>query len=398
MKGFPPYTAYSDHRINKNVIKQDPKLKFVVQSMIAPADILINGHRPWDIQIHNTDFYERVLTGGSLALGESYMDGWWDCEALDQFFEKILEKRLDKKVMANTTLLLKAFLKGKLLWSQRRSKAFVIGEWHYDIGNNLFSVMLDKRMNYSCGFWETAKTLDTAQEDKLDLICRKIGLEPGMKVLDIGCGWGGFAKYAAKKYGARIFGITVSREQVEYARNNCHGLDVKIDLKDYRELKEEYDRVVSIGMFEHVGNRNYPTFFKTVHRCLKEDGLFLLHTIGGNTSMETTDPWINKYIFPNSIIPSAKQITSAAEGKFVIEHWHSFGQYYDKTLMAWYNNFTENWTQLGDEYDERFYRMWTYYILSSAGSFRSRRNQLWQIVFSKKGIKGGFHYREPSLN
>ena len=398
MKDFLPYTAYSDHRIDNNLVKQAPKLKMIVQSILAPADIFIDGHRRWDIHIHNTDFYERVLTGGSLALGECYMDGWWDCEALDQFFEKIMENRLDKKVKSNTTLLLKAFLKGKVLLSQSRSKAFVIGKWHYDIGNNLFSVMLDKGMNYSCGFWETAKTLDTAQEDKLDLICRKIGLEPGMKVLDIGCGWGGFAKYAAKKYGARIYGITVSREQLEYARNACHGLDVKFDLKDYRELKEEYDRIVSIGMIEHVGHRNYPIYFKIVHRCLKEDGLFLLHTIAGNTSVETTDPWINKYIFPNSVIPSAKQITSAAEGKFVIEHWHSFGQFYDQTLMAWYNNFKNNWTQLGDEYDERFYRMWTYYLLSSAGSFRSRRNQLWQIVFSKNGIKGGFHYREPSLN
>jgi cyclopropane-fatty-acyl-phospholipid synthase len=173
---------------------------------------------------------------------------------------------------------------------------------------------------------------------------------------------------------------------------------VNIDLKDYRALKKEYDRIVSIGMFEHVGYRNYPIYFKIVHRCLKKDGLFLLHTIAGNTSVETADPWINKYIFPNSVIPSAKQITSAVEGKFVIEHWHSFGQYYDQTLMAWYNNFKKNWTKIGDEYDERFYRMWTYYLLSSAGSFRSRRNQLWQIVFSKKGIKGGFHYRERPLN
>ena len=219
-----------------------------------------------------------------------------------------------------------------------------------------------------------------------------------MKVLDLGCGWGGFAKYAAEKYSANVYGITVSREQVEYAKKICRGLSVKIDLKDYRELKEKYDRIVSIGMFEHVGCRNYNTFFKIVHRCLKADGLFLLHTIAGNSSVAIPDPWVNKYIFPNSMLPSAKQITSAAEGRFVIEHWHSFGQYYDKTLMAWYNNFKGNWTKLKDAYDERFYRMWTYYLLSFAGSFRSRRNQLWQIVFSKKGIKGGFHYSEKLLD
>ena len=398
MKYIPLNAVHKFRHFTKVNVIQEPKSKNVVQSFLAPANILINGQRPWDIHIHNAKFYERVLTGGSLALGECYMDGWWDCGALDQFFEKIMEHRLDKKVKANTSLLLWAYLKAKTLLAQSRSKAYEIGKWHYDIGNTLFANMLDKGMNYSCGYWETAKTLDNAQDDKLDLICRKIGLEPGMKVLDIGCGWGGFAKYAAEIYSANVYGITVSREQVEYAKKICRGQSVKIDLKDYRELKGKYDRIVSIGMFEHVGCRNYNTFFKIVHRCLKADGLFLLHTIAGNSSVEIPDPWVNKYIFPNSMLPSAKQITSAADGRFVIEHWHSFGQYYDKTLMAWYNNFKGNWTKLKDVYDERFCRMWTYYLLSLAGSFRSRRNQLWQIVFSKKGIKGGFHYRENRMD
>jgi len=373
---------------------KESKVKNVVRKMLEPSDVQINGNRPWDIQIHNPNFYERVLSGGSLALGESYMDGWWDCEALDQFFERILEDRLDKKVRTNAKLSLCVMLKAKIINAQNRSKAYVIANRHYDIGNNLFSIMLDKWLNYSCAYWEKAKTLDNAQEAKLDLICRKMGLRPGMKVLDIGCGWGGFAKYAAEKYGANIHGITVSREQVKFANKFCQGLDVKIELKDYRELKEKFDRIVSIGMFEHVGCRNYRTFMKVLHRCLKDDGLFLLHTIAGNTSVNSTDPWINKYIFPNSMLPSAKQITSAAEGLFLLEDWHSFGQYYDKTLMAWYNNFTKNWTKLKNAYDERFYRMWTYYLLSCAGSFRSRRNQLWQIVFSKKGIKRGYRYKE----
>jgi len=369
-------------------------LKKVLQKMLEPSDVQINGNRLWDIQIHNFIFYERVLSGGSLALGESYMDGWWDCEALDQFFERILEDRLDKKVKTNAKLFLRLMFKAKIINVQNRSKTYVIGDRHYDIGNNFFSIMLGRDLNYSCGYWEKAKTLDNAQEAKLDLICRKIGLKPGMKILDIGCGWGGFAKYAAEKYGANIHGITVSREQVKFAANLCQGLDVKIELKDYRKLKEKYDCIVSIGMFEHVGCRNYRTFMKVVHRCLKADGLFLLHTIAGNTSVNSTDPWIDKYIFLNSMLPSAKQIASAVEGFFVLEDWHSFGQYYDKTLMAWYDNFKKNWTKLKDAYDERFYRMWTYYLLSCAGSFRSRRNQLWQIVFSKKGIKGGCRYRK----
>ena len=363
--------------------------KQTIQNIFDLADVRINGNRPWDIQVRNLSFYERVLAGGSLALGETYMDGWWDCEALDQFFYKIMDARLDKKVKKSKQVVW-AILKAKIMNAQSRSKAYEIGKRHYDIGNDIFSIMLDKGMNYSCGYWKKAGTLDKAQEAKLDLICRKTGLKPGMKILDIGCGWGGFAKYAAEKYDVRVLGITVSREQVEFARKFCKGLPVEIELQDYRKLKEEFDRIISIGMFEHVGSRNYRAYMKVVRRCLTSDGLFLLHTIAGNSSVNSTDPWINKYIFPNSMLPSAKQITSAAEGVFVLEDWHSFGQYYDKTLMAWYSNFTKNWDKIKDTYDQRFYRMWTYYLLSCAGSFRSRRNQLWQIVFSKKGIQGGY--------
>jgi cyclopropane-fatty-acyl-phospholipid synthase len=363
--------------------------KQTIQDIFDLADVRIDGNRPWDIQVLNLSFYERVLAGGSLALGETYMDGWWDCEALDQFFYKIMDARLDKKARKSKQVLW-AILKAKITNVQSRSKAYEIGKRHYDIGNDIFSIMLDKGMNYSCGYWNKAGTLDKAQEAKLDLICRKTGLKPGMKVLDIGCGWGGFAKYAAEKYDVRVLGITVSREQVEFARKFCKGLPVEIELKDYRKLKEKFDRIISIGMFEHVGFRNYRTYMKVVQRCLTSDGLFLLHTIAGNSSVNSTDPWINKYIFPNSMLPSAKQITSAAEGVFVLEDWHSFGQYYDKTLMAWYGNFTKNWDKIKDTYDQRFYRMWIYYLLSCAGSFRSRRNQLWQIVFSKKGIQGGY--------
>ena len=363
--------------------------RYIIQEILSLADVRINGDRPWDIRVVNQKFYERVLAGGSLALGESYMDGWWDCEALDQFFAKIMDARLDKKIKKSKQALW-AVLKAKITNVQRRSKAYEIGKRHYDIGNDLFSIMLDKSMNYSCGYWNDAKSLDEAQEAKMDLICRKMGLKRGMKVLDIGCGWGGFAKYAAEKHNVKVLGITVSREQVEFARTFCQGLPVEIKPQDYRELKEKHDRIISIGMFEHVGVKNYRTYMKVVHSCLASEGLFLLHTIAGNSSVNTTDPWINRYIFPNSMLPSAEQITSAAEGLFVLEDWHSFGPHYDKTLMAWYSNFKKKWGKIKDTYDKRFYRMWTYYLLSCAGSFRSRRNQLWQIVFSKKGVKGGY--------
>ncbi len=370
-------------------VRKQKSAKRLIEGFLSQADVRINGPRPWDIQVVHSDFYERVSTGNSLAIGESYMDGWWHCEALDQFFERILRAELDKKAKTKARVIGTA-LKARLINGQRRSKAYDIGKRHYDIGNRLFECMLDKRLNYSCAYWNQAKTLDDAQEEKLDLICSKLAIQPGMTVLDIGCGWGGFAKWAAEKYKVSVLGITVSREQVVYATQSCRGLDVTIKLQDYRSLKGTFDRIVSIGMFEHAGYRYYREFMRVLRRCLKKEGLALLHTIGRNTTAKTADPWIVKYIFPNSMLPSACQIAAASEGLLVLEDWHSFGPHYDTTLMAWHHNFTQNWDEIKNMYDDRFYRMWTYYLLSCAGSFRSRRNQLWQIVFSKKGIKGGY--------
>jgi len=362
------------------------KAKQVIKNILTPLDIRINGNRPWDIQINNPQFYQRVISGGSLALGESYMDGWWDCKALDEFFKRLLESRIDKKNKSLKPAILWEVFKARVMNLQSGARAFIIGRRHYDTGNRLFKIMLDKGLNYSCGYWHNACDLDEAQIGKLDLICRKIGLEQGMTVLDIGCGWGGFAKYAAETYGVKVKGITVSKEQAGYAREQSKGLDVTIELTDYHDLNEQFDRIVSIGMFEHVGWKNYKIFMEVVHRCLKDDGMFLLHTIAGNTPAKSTDPWIGTYIFPNSMLPSASQIFRAAEGLFILEDLHSLGRYYDQTLMAWYDNFTQNWDRLKDQYDMRFFRMWRYYLLSCAASFRSRRNQLLQIVFSKQGI------------
>lgn len=361
----------------------------LVRKLLEPADVLLNGSRPWDIKIRNPHFFDRVLSGGSLALGESYMDGWWDCEALDQFFDRIMRARLDRKTRKHPRVLWGS-AKVALTSVPRRSKAFEIGKRHYDIGNDLFCLMLDKGMNYSCAYWKDAKTLDEAQKAKLRLICRKFSLQPGMTVLDIGCGWGGFAAYAARKFGVKVLGITVSREQVKLARERCRGLPVTIELRDYRDVEGHFDRIVSIGMFEHVGAGSYRTFMRVIRRCLAPEGLFLLHTIAGNRSVRSGDPWVVKYIFPHSMLPSARQIASAAESRLVLEDWHSFGPHYDPTLMAWHRNFTQNWHYIQNVYDQRFFRMWTYYLLSFAGCFRARRLQLWQIVFSRDGIRQGY--------
>ena len=363
-----------------------------VEGLLGLADVRVNGDRPWDLQVKDERVFGRVLRQGTLGLGEAYMDGWWDAPKLDEFFHKVVAADLKRKVGLSWPLI-KTVIRAAFLNLQSYRRAFEIGERHYDNGNDLYQAMLDKRMTYTCGYWSgkpKAGTLDEAQEAKLDLVCRKLGLKAGEHVLDIGCGWGSFAKFAAERYGARVTGITVSREQAELGRETCKGLPVELRLEDYREVRGEFDHVVSLGMFEHVGKKNYRVFMKIVDRCLAEGGLFLLHTIGSKRSVNSTDPWIGKYIFPNGMLPSMKQIAKAAEGLFVMEDWHNFGADYDPTLMAWFRNFEKAWPSLRGKYGERFHRMWKYYLLSCAGAFRARHIQLWQMVFSKKGVSGGY--------
>ena len=357
--------------------------------LLEHADIRLNGDRPHDMQVHNPRTYARVLAQGSLGLGESYMDGWWDAERLDEFFHRLLRARIDEKVRHSWAEYLD-LMRARLINLQTPSRAYRVGEHHYDIGNELYKRMLGRYLVYSCGYWAEADNLDDAQIAKIDLICRKLGIEPGMRVLDIGCGWGEAARYIAERYGAEVVGVTISREQAEYGRRLCEGLPVDIRLQDYRELDERFDRILSVGMFEHVGYKNYRTFMDTAARYLSQDGLFLLHTIGNNRTSVTTDPWIARYIFPNSMIPSAKQITEAAEDRFIIEDWHNFGIDYDRTLCAWYENFEAAWPEFKEQYGARFHRMWKYYLLSCAGSFRARLNHLWQIVLSPRGRPGGY--------
>ncbi len=363
--------------------------KNIGKSLLHAAGISPNGTEPWDIQIHNEDFYLRVLTEGPLGLGESYMDKWWDCQRIDIFIEKILRANIDTKIKIPFHFYAKQVL-AKVINFQSKRRARQVAYTHYDLGNDLFEKMLDNRMIYSCGYWKTATTLDDAQKDKLELICQKLQLKPGLKLLDIGCGWGGLARYAAENYGVSVTGVTISEQQYQHAKESCKGLPIEIRLQDYRDLNDQFDRIVSVGMFEHVGHLNYPTFMHTVHRALKSDGLFLLHTIGINETSSLANEWITKYIFPNGMLPSIAQIAKSAEKLFVIEDWQNFGAYYDNTLMAWYENFQAHWNTLKSQYDERFYRMWTYYLLACAGSFRARSNQLWQIVMSKNGVAGGY--------
>lgn len=359
-----------------------------LQSLLAEADVRLDGERPWDLRIHDPRVPARLLSGGSLALGESYMDGGWEADSLEGFLQRVLAAGLDRRVLGLADV--RIALLARLFNLQRGRRGRAVGERHYDLGNDLYAAMLGRRLVYSCGYWRDAPDLDAAQEAKLDLCCRKLGLRPGMRLLDIGCGWGEMLRFAAERYGVSGVGLTISREQAAYASALCAGWPIEIRVQDYRGFDGRFDRIVSIGMFEHVGVRNYAGYFDLARRWLDPDGLFLLHTIGGNRSRRHTDPWIAKYIFPNSMLPSAAQLATVLEGRFVLEDWHNFGADYDRTLQAWRANVEVAWPRLDARYDERFQRMWRYYLAASMACFRTRLIQLWQLVLSPGGVPGGY--------
>ena len=368
-----------------------PSLRGGIEVLLAKADIRVNGNRPWDMRVHSPGVFSRIAAHGSLGLGEAYVDGEWDSDRLDEFFTRVLRARLDREVRP-LRLVLPA-LGARLTNRQSARRAWQVGVSHYDLGNDFYRAMLGKTMAYSCGCWRNAATLDEAQEAKLELICRKLLLAPGMRVLDIGCGWGSFMAHAAERHGAKCTGVTVSKEQAAYSWHNHIGLPLEVRLSDYRDLEGSYDRVASIGMFEHVGHRNYRTFMKTVHRLLSGDGIFLLHTIGKNERGNPSDPWIEKNIFPNGEIPSFDRIARAIDGLFVVEDVQNLGADYDRTLMAWHANFEAAWPHFA-ALGERFRRQWRYYLLSCAGAFRARDLQVWQWVLTPRGMIGGWPRNE----
>ncbi|MFC2990745.1 cyclopropane fatty acyl phospholipid synthase [Halomonas tibetensis] len=364
------------------IVLPDTRARHIVEQLLKNSGVALNGNAPQDLRVYHPDFFSRLLHQGTLGLGEAYMDGWWKCDRIDEMAYRLLQHGLGERAHTPSERLMYRLQAG-FFNLQSRARAYIVGEAHYDLGNDLFERMLDPTMCYSCGYWKEASTLHEAQQAKLELACRKLQLEPGMRVLDIGCGWGSFAEHAARHHGVEVTGITISREQAELARQRCQDLPVTIELKDYRDLEGRYDRIVSIGMFEHVGHRNYPTYFETVAQQLVPEGLFLLHTIGSNNSEISADPWINKYIFPNGVLPSAMHIARTSEDHLLLEDWQNFGPDYDPTLMAWLENFDTHWNEVAANYNERTRRMFRYYLAVCAGAFRARHLQLWQVVFSR---------------
>ena len=379
LSGSPASSASAD--------SHSSSLRFA-QELLAKAGIGMHGVQPWDMTLKDPSVPAKALAEGNLGLGEAYMSGGWEAEHLDEFFARLL--RAGVADMVNPAALLFHAVKAKLVNLQNKERAWQVGEQHYDLGNDFYESMLDPRMTYTCGYWKDASDLAEAQTAKLDLICRKLRLQPGQRVLDIGCGWGSFMSYAAEHYGVECVGVTISREQCDWAKAHYSNLPIEFRLQDYRDVDEQFDHIVSVGMFEHVGRKNHRIYMETAHRCLKDEGLFLLHTIGKNRRHSTPDRWIDKYIFRNGDLPSIGQVGDAIDGLFVAEDMHNFGADYDKTLMAWCENFEAAWPHFAERMGDRFFRMWRYYLLSCAGAFRARDIQLWQWVLSKKGVLGGY--------
>lgn len=358
------------------------------EPLLATADVRVDGNRPWDMRVRDERVFDRILADGSLGLGDAYVDGWWECDALDQFFDRVLRARLDEHLPMRLKHVAH-ILRVKMFNQQTRKKSTVVAKRHYDIGNDFYAAMLDPYRQYSCGYFKDTDDLAQAQRNKMELIARKLDVRPGERVLDIGCGWGGLAKYLAETRGCRVTGLNISDEQIAFAREFTKGLPVDVVKTDYRDMEGEFDKIVSVGMFEHVGRKNYDEYMEKARGLLKQDGLFLLHTIGG-VSGSGDDPWIRDHVFPNSSLPTQAEIADAFGPRFVLEDWHNFGAYYDETLMAWHRNFAEAWPRFRDAYGDAFERMWRYYLLMCAGSFRSRHIELWQLVLSPHGVRGGY--------
>lgn len=367
-----------------------------VRELLALGTIELNGPKLWDLQVTDRRFYKRILTGGVLGFAEAYIEGWIDCEQMDELIARLLQAGIKQKLKNNWRLMLHLF-QSQIFNLQALSRASQVADAHYNLSNRFYEYMLGESMAYTAAYYKNATSLDEAQYAKYDLVCRKLQLKPGETVLELGCGWGGFARYAAEHYGCRMVSVNISKQQVRYAKELCRQWPVAVFRCDYRDEacynpdKIRFDKAVSIGMAEHVGPKNHRRLFGTVFRQLKPNGLFLLHTIGSDRSLTACEPFTHKYIFPNSVIPSLKQLSSAAEGWFVTEDLQNFGKYYFNTLKEWYTNVKSNWQSIQaldyTKFNSRFDRIWSFYLLGGMGMAKSKANHLWQIVFSGKAYR-----------
>lgn len=356
--------------------------RLLLEPLLARAGVKVDGKEPWDIQVADQRFFRTVLTQGSLGLGEAYLRGWWTCNDLEE-----LSYRLIRSGLYKTSLLLPQPVLANLLHAtinqQSKEKSLRVAVQHYSLGNDVFLDFLGRHHLYSCGYFKDTDDLDVAQRQKLEKVCRLLDLRPGDRVLDVGGGWGEFARYAATQHGCEVTSINIADEQIKFAREYCKDASVEIRRCDYRDVTGRFDKIVVMAMLTHVGYKNYRGFMEVMDRCLEPGGLMLVESVGGHKSRKDCEPWINRYIFPGGVVPSLEQFDRAVAGLFARKALDEFGSSYVHTLRAWHRNFVQAWPAHRSRYDDRMRLMFEYFFLTVAGAFRAGYLLHWHLLFQK---------------
>lgn len=350
------------------------------------------------IEILDKSAWTDIITKGNLGIAEAYMHNKLKVDPLPFFISVLNDTSIGTRRKEGTDYLgmvmqavaLPTDLMGLLTNQQTRELSSRVTKQHYDAGNDLYEKMLGPSMSYTCAYWKDAKNLDEAQFNKMDLIRRKLELQPGMKVAELGMGWGTAANHMHKYGNVDVTGVSLSEQQVKWAQENLAKEGLRFIWSDYRDHCEDpkhmhtYDRVYSIGMLEHVGYKNYAPFFKCIKALLKPDGLAVVHSIGEPDFVSASDPFLDKYIFPGAVIPAMSTITAGFENDFILEDWQNFGFDYSLTLAAWNENANVFFKENPDKYTPEFQRMWEYYLKMCEALFVTRINQLWHFVLSPR--------------
>ncbi len=348
-----------------------------------------------DVTMRLTDptLYRSLFFNPELAAGEAYMDGRMSFEnsTLRDFLTLFSVNRLSlgsyplQKVLRTVSRGLKRFQQANPIGKAQKNVAH-----HYDIGNDFYRLFLDRGMQYSCAYFTSDdNTLEEAQQNKLRLIASKLDLKPGQKVLDIGCGWGDMALYLGRMADVQVVGVTLSKEQCKLANEKAKALGladrVRFELRDYRDLTERFDRIVSVGMFEHVGVHHYGEYFAKVNELLTDTGVMLLHSIGHMSPPGTASPWLRKYIFPGAYSPALSEVFTAVEQNSLwVTDLEFLRVHYAKTLAHWVSRFEANRAKVAEMYDERFCRMWEFYLISCEMMFRTGSQLVFHMQLAKK--------------
>jgi cyclopropane-fatty-acyl-phospholipid synthase len=350
------------------------------------------------LNVSDDSVWYDIITKANLGIAEGYMHGKIDVDPLPLFLSLLNDtsigtrrkEKFDVLGMVIGAIEAPTQMMGWLFNLQTKELSSRVTKQHYDAGNDLYEVMLGPSMSYTCAYWKDAENLDQAQEAKFNLIMRKLELQPGMKVADLGMGWGTAAAYMHKHGKVNVTGVSLSEKQVEWAQNNLVKDGLRFIWSDYREHCEDpdivgtYDRIYSIGMFEHIGPKNYEPFFKCIKALLKPDGLAVVHTIGEPDFVAASDQFLEKYIFPGAVIPTLPMATKAFEHHFILEDFQNFGHDYSKTLAAWHVNSLKFFRENPNAYSPEFQRMWEYYLKMCEALFELRINQLWHFVLSPR--------------